>query len=93
MNPFRVIFLGGTVALSSLVVCLVCADRLAHQAASPPRTARVATAEPVPAAPGTVTQGPEEAVAAPPRMADGFDTERLNALMRGETLPAPAPKR
>lgn len=103
MSLLRVLAFGTITGLGSLSVALVSADRLAHAAiptAAPSLRAAVPPPEPattgsVGAAAskaGTVTQGP--AAPEPPkgRMVSGFDTERLNALMRGETIP-PARKR
>ncbi|WP_232628921.1 hypothetical protein [Methylobacterium sp. Leaf118] len=100
MSLLRVLAFGTITGLGSLSVALVSADRLAHTAAPPaapslraaipsapePTTTGSVSAGPVKA--GTVTQGP--ATPEPPkgRMVSGFDTERLNALMRGEAAPA-----
>lgn len=95
MSILRVIAFGTVTGLGTLSVVLVSADRLMHQAVAAvpmPTIARAAPVLPDPATTGTVTQGP----AAEPkkeRMLSGFDTERLNALMRGEIVPAPARKR
>ncbi|GJE29017.1 hypothetical protein [Methylobacterium organophilum] len=93
MGILRFIAFGATMGLSTLVVCFVSADRLAHSpspavAGAPvPRLAQAAA--PLPEA--TVTQTAE--VRAPAKAMGGFDTERLNALMRGEGLPAAGRKR
>jgi hypothetical protein len=74
----------------------VSADRIAHQAvaaAPAPTIARAAPVLPDPVTTGTVTQGPAAPESGRERMLTGFDTERLNALMRGETFPAPSRKR
>jgi hypothetical protein len=85
----RVIAFGTITSLGSLSVVFVAADRLAHPAiaaVAPPVMVRAAPTVPDPITTGTVTQGP--AVEPPKaRAMTGFDTERLNALMRGETLP------
>ena len=97
MSILRVIAFGTVTGLGSLTVALVSADRLMHPAvadAPAPTIARVkAPVLPDPATTGTVTQGPDKAEASKTRMLTGFDTERLNALMRGESFPAPARKR
>lgn len=88
MSLSRVIAFGTITGLGSLSVVFVAADRLAHPAIAatvPPVMARAVPALPEPTTTGTVTQGP--AVERPKaRAMTGFDTERLNALMRGETL-------
>lgn len=87
MSLSRVIAFGTITGLGSLSVVFVAADRIAHPAlaaTAPPVMAR-AVPVPEPVTTGTVTQGP--AVEPPKaRAMTGFDTERLNALMRGETL-------
>ena len=96
MRILRVFAFGTITGLGTLSVCLVTADRLAHPAvaaaAAPALVRAAAPALPDPATTGTVTQG---APAPEPkgRMLTGFDTERLNALMRGEIAPAPARRR
>jgi len=96
LSILRILAFGATVALSTVTVCFVSADRLTHSgyrpasAARPPALAQAPVAEP--AATGTIVQG-EAAPAPPVRQMAGFDTERLNALMRGESLPAPARRR
>ncbi|MBD8908786.1 hypothetical protein [Methylorubrum zatmanii] len=97
MSILRVIAFGTVTGLGTLTVALVSADRLMHPAvaaASAPTIARVkAPVLPDPVTTGTVTQGPAAPDSSKGRMLTGFDTERLNALMRGETFPAPARKR
>ncbi|CAO4175019.1 hypothetical protein [Methylorubrum populi] len=98
MSILRVIAFGTVTGLGTLTVTLVSADRLMHPAVAAvptPVIARVPAAPvlPDPATTGTVTQGPAAPDASKGRMLTGFDTERLNALMRGETFPAPARKR
>jgi len=89
----RHLTLGGITVLSTVVICFVAADRVTHTTLPAPAPAIVAQAAPTVAEPqttGTVTQSadlPEKAA----RRLDGFDTERLNALMRGELPPPPAP--
>ncbi|MFF8801100.1 MULTISPECIES: hypothetical protein [unclassified Methylobacterium] len=96
MSILRVIVFGTVTALGTLSVVLVSADRLTHPAVAAvpaPAPVRAAPQRPDPVTTGTVTQGPDAGDTAKSRMLTGFDTERLNALMRGETLPAPARKR
>jgi len=95
LSILRILAFGTTVAFSTLAVCFVSADRLAHSGyrPAPPALPVIAAAPAVePAVTGTIVQG-EPAPAPPARAMTGFDTERLNALMRGESLPAPARKR
>lgn len=95
MSILRVITFGTITGLGTLSVVLVSADRLMHQAVAAvpaPTIARAASILPDPVTTGTVTQGPA-AETKKERMLTGFDTERLNALMRGETPAAPARKR
>lgn len=96
LSILRVIVFGTVTALGTLSVVLVSADRLTHPAVAAvpaPALVRAAPQRPDPVTTGTVTQGPDAGDTAKSRMLTGFDTERLNALMRGETLPAPARKR
>lgn len=90
MSILRVTALSATVALSTATVCFVCSDRLAHPAyEQAPPMATIARLAPIePATTGTIMQGPAIPVVVPTRTPSGFDTERLNALMRGETGPA-----
>lgn len=94
----RILGLCGVIGLSTCTIVFVAADRLAQTWSAPEPAPVVAEAPPVaPAAPepettGTVTQGPAPPETKP-RAMSGFDTERLNALMRGESLPLPAKKR
>jgi hypothetical protein len=78
--------LGGVLVLASTaVVALVSADRLAHLA--PPPVVRAVQAEP--SATGSLP-APVKAAPAPkpavPSIPNGFDTERLHALMRGDPI-------
>ena len=78
--------LGGVLVLASTaVVVFVSADRLAHLAPVP--TVRSAQAEP--SATGSLP-APMKAAPAPkpaaPGIPNGFDTERLHALMRGDPI-------
>lgn len=92
MRILRSLVLAGTVGLSTLVTGFVAADRLAHTTfRAPPATTVAKAAEPETT--GTVVQTAEAPAAKPARAMGGFDTERLNALMRGEMPPAPARKR
>ena len=96
MSILRVITFATVTGLGTLSVVLVSADRLMHQAVAAvpaPTIARAAPILPDPVTTGTVTQGPAAPESGRERMLTGFDTERLNALMRGETFPAPSRKR
>lgn len=93
VSLLRSLVVAGTVGLSTMVVCFVAADRLAHTTFRAPPSMTIAQAPAAePETTGTVTQQAEmpEAKARP---MSGFDTERLNALMRGEMPPPPAPSR
>ncbi len=87
----RNITLGAVTVLSTVAVCFVVVDRVTHMAFPAPHTAHIAKAPPViePDTTGTVTQGADIPEGKTARGLDGFDTERLNALMRGELPPAP----
>lgn len=90
IDPLRIVRLlgfGGFVAACSGIVGLVCADRLAHPGALPLPRAAVA-AVPEPSATGSIPTPPKAALPkpAPPAIPNGFDTERLHALMRGDPL-------
>lgn len=84
MRTLRLLVGGSVVLLSTAVVAFVSADRLAHLA--PPKVVRVAQAEP--SATGSIPAPPTAAVAKPaaPAIPNGFDTERLHALMRGDPI-------
>ncbi|MEE7446925.1 hypothetical protein MRF4_03320 [Methylobacterium radiotolerans] len=73
------------VLVSTATVALVSADRLAHLAPAP--AVRAAQAEP--SATGSIP-APAKAAPAPkpaaPGIPNGFDTERLHALMRGDPI-------
>jgi hypothetical protein len=78
--------LGGVLVLASTaVVALVSADRLSHLAPAP--TVRAARAEPsaTGSLPAPVKAAPATKPAAP-NIPNGFDTERLHALMRGDPI-------
>ncbi|GJE55904.1 MULTISPECIES: hypothetical protein [Methylobacterium] len=94
MRILRSLVLAGTVGLSTLVTGFVAADRLAHTTFRAPPATTVAKAPATePETTGTVVQTAEAPAAKPARAMGGFDTERLNALMRGEMPPAPTRKR
>jgi hypothetical protein len=82
------LLLGGIiVAASTVIVVFVCADRLAHLA--PPRTpVRTVSAEP--SATGSIPVPMPAPVLAPkkaaPAIPNGYDTERLRALMQGDPI-------
>jgi hypothetical protein len=81
----RSLFGGVLVLVSTAIVAFVSADRIAHLA--PPAVVRAAQAEP--SATGSLPL-PVKAAPAPkaavPSIPNGFDTERLNALMRGDPI-------
>ena len=78
------------VGLSTLTIGFVAADRLSHLAPPPV----VAKPVPEPSATGSIAvpkpAAPVAAVKAPPKIPNGFDTERLNALMRGDPILPPS---
>ena len=91
MSILRSIAFGGTIGLSTVVICFVAADRVAHTSFPAPPVMTIAQAPaPEPETTGTVMQSEDMADAKPAALA-GFDSERLNALMRGEMPPPPAP--
>jgi hypothetical protein len=81
----RSLFGGGLVLASTAVVVFVSADRLAHLAPTP--MVRAAQAEPsaTGSIPAPVKAAPSAKPAAP-GIPNGFDTERLHALMRGDPI-------
>ncbi|MGU3286649.1 MULTISPECIES: hypothetical protein [unclassified Methylobacterium] len=85
MRILRSLFGGVLVLVSTAIVAFVSADRIAHLA--PPAVVRAAQAEP--SATGSLPL-PVKAAPAPkaavPSIPNGFDTERLNALMRGDPI-------
>ncbi|MCJ2039616.1 hypothetical protein FV232_04315 [Methylobacterium sp. WL30] len=85
MRILRLLAAGVSAGASILVIGFVCADRLAHTVPSP--VARIVLPEP--SATGSIP-APEKPVAAvkpaPAKIPNGFDTERLNALMRGDPI-------
>ncbi|GEP03643.1 hypothetical protein [Methylobacterium oxalidis] len=91
MRILRHLALGSAFALCAGIVGFACADRLDH-----PRSAPVLVRAPVPepSATGSILPAPKEAApppkAAAPKIPNGFDTERLHALMRGDPI---APQR
>ena len=92
LSILRVITLGGIIGLSTAVVCFVAADRVAHTAFPVPPAMTIASLPlPEPETTGTLTQEPAASDTKPARAVSGFDTERLNALMRGEMPPPPPP--
>ncbi|MCE4224840.1 hypothetical protein HCU64_13835 [Methylobacterium sp. C25] len=92
MGILRPLVLAGITGASTLVIGFVAADRLSHTRFQAPPALTIAQAPvPEPATTGTIVQSAEAPETKPVRAMSGFDTERLNALMRGEVLPAPAP--
>ncbi|WP_375465255.1 hypothetical protein [uncultured Methylobacterium sp.] len=85
MRPLRLLAAGVSVAACILVIGFVSADRIAHSGAA--SVTRLALPEP--SATGAI---PAEAAPAavlkpvPQKIPNGFDTERLNALMRGDPI-------
>ncbi|HEX8417741.1 MAG TPA: hypothetical protein VF641_09060 [Methylobacterium sp.] len=91
MRILRLLVVGGTLGLSVGAIAFTCADRLAHPAPDPvPLMARLPPYEPTTT--GSIAKPP---VAPSPvvKAMDGFDTERLNALMRGDPIAGPARKK
>ena len=85
MRILRLLAGGSAVLASTAVVALVSADRLAHLAPTP--VVRVVRAEP--SATGSIPAPALKAAAvkaAAPVIPNGFDTERLHALMRGDPI-------
>ncbi|MDP4025078.1 hypothetical protein Q8W71_20830 [Methylobacterium sp. NEAU 140] len=86
MRILRPLLGGLAVLLSTTVVVLVSADRLAL---TPPPVAVARAAVPEPSATGSIP-APVKAAPAPkpaaPSIPSGFDTERLHALMRGDPI-------
>ncbi|MCJ2135691.1 hypothetical protein MKK69_16790 [Methylobacterium sp. J-026] len=85
MPVLRSLFGGVLILASTAIVVFVSADRLAHLAPSP--VVRAAQVEP--SATGSLP-APAKAAPAPkpamPSIPNGFDTERLHALMRGDPI-------
>lgn len=85
MRILRSILGGVIVLVSTAIVVFVSADRLAHLAPAP--VVRAAQVEP--SATGSLP-APVKAAPAPkpaaPSIPNGFDTERLHALMRGDPI-------
>lgn len=92
MRILRSLAIGSVFGVSLLAIGFVCVDRIGHPAPAPiPVMAQVVPLDPtatgtlppvmVPAVPAKAAK-----VAKPekPKATDGFDTERLNALMRGD---------
>lgn len=85
MRILRLLAAGVSVGASILVIGFVCADRLAHTVPKP--VARITVPEP--SATGSIPAAPKPVAAlkpAPAKIPNGFDTERLNALMRGDPI-------
>lgn len=85
MRILRSLVGGFAVLASTAVVALVSADRLAHLAPAP----LVRTVQAEPSATGSIPAPAAKAVpvkAAAPGIPNGFDTERLHALMRGDPI-------
>ena len=85
MRTLRLLAVGASVAASTLVVGFVSADRLVHLAPAPaarPTQPELSATGSIPAEPGPVAAPKPVAQ----RIPNGFDTERLNALMRGDPI-------
>ncbi|WP_375410416.1 hypothetical protein [uncultured Methylobacterium sp.] len=92
MRILRSLAVCGVFGVNILAIGFVCADRMAHPpAAAIPVMARANQL--APSTTGSIAGTPRMAtpiVAPPPKATDGFDTERLNALLRGDPLSGPA---
>lgn len=89
MRILRSLTVAGLFGISLTIVGFTCVDRLGHPvvvAAPPvPALARPVLVDPI--ATGALPEAPapmKTAKAARPKAVEGFDTERLNALMRGD---------
>lgn len=86
LRILRLLACGSIVGLSTLITGFVAVDRLNHLAPPPV----VAVAAPEPSATGSIPVPQPVVPVAPPKVApkipSGFDTERLNALMRGDPI-------
>jgi len=85
----RSLTVAGLFGISLTIIGFTCVDRLGHPVVAPPppvpTMARPVVAEPI--ATGALAEAPapmKSAKAARPKAVEGFDTERLNALMRGD---------
>ncbi|MDR7038992.1 MULTISPECIES: hypothetical protein [Methylobacterium] len=91
MRILRLLSVGTAFAACTGIIGFACADRLAHPLAAP-APILVRAVPPEPSATGSILPAPTPAPlpkAAPkpaPRIPNGFDTERLNALMRGDPI-------
>ncbi len=97
MPTLRLLAAGSVLGLSVATIGLVCTDRLDHPAPDPvPVMARFPALDPAttgavaPAVPAVPAAKPAPAKPPAPLMTNGFDTERLNALMRGDPISGPA---
>ncbi|MCJ2079769.1 hypothetical protein [Methylobacterium sp. J-090] len=89
MRILRSLTVTGLFGISLTIIGFTCVDRLGHPVAVPspamPTMARPVVADPI--ATGALPEAPapmKTAKAARPKAVEGFDTERLNALMRGD---------
>lgn len=92
LRILRSLAVSGVFGVNLLAIGFVCADRLAHPPAAPiPVMARANQL--APSTTGSIAGTPPVAalpkVASLPKATDGFDTERLNALLRGDPLSGP----
>ena len=93
MRTLPALAAGAVFGVSLLAIGFVCVDRLAHQPAAPvPVMARANQL--APSTTGSIAGTPLSTalpkLAAVPKATDGFDTERLNALLRGDPISGPA---
>ena len=86
----RLIAVGSVFAFSLLTIGFTCVDRLEHPPA-PTLPVMVQAPPRDPAATGAIVlvQASDKPVPVKPRATDGFDTERLNALLRGDPITPP----
>lgn len=94
MRILRSLLVAGLFGVSFTIIGFTCIDRLDHPAATPrPALAGPVMAEPLatgsiatsaPVSPAPEAPAPVKAAKAARKAVEGFDTERLNALMRGD---------
>ncbi|KQP48992.1 MULTISPECIES: hypothetical protein [unclassified Methylobacterium] len=92
MRILRSLAVCSVFGINLVAIGFVCADRLAHPPVAPiPVMARSTQLGPstTGAIPGSAPVASMK-VAPLPKATDGFDTERLNALLRGDPISGPA---